>query len=207
MADDRPPAREEARPWTRIDEYVVSLARVRSARRRARRPSRGPQPEEPRFVLSTLPFLVLHGGADGDHARGLPRRLAGQPARASSRSSRIASRAWRRAAGSRTPSANSTRLMASLGRWAWRLRMLLLLGLLLALSWWLQRPPPPSVGPERVAERFTRCGAGSGSRLRRRRRFLPPRQAPDPHPRHRRARTRRRVPGRDGAAPSGRRRG
>ena len=40
--------------------------------------------------------------------------------------------------------------------------MLVLLGFLLALSWWLNRPPPPSVGPERVAERFTRCGAGSG---------------------------------------------
>ena len=40
--------------------------------------------------------------------------------------------------------------------------MLLLLGLLLGLSWWLQRPPPPIVGPERVAERFTRCGTGPG---------------------------------------------
>ena len=51
--------------------------------------------------------------------------------------------------------------MASLRRWGWRLRMLLLLlGLLLGLSWWLQRPPAPSVGPERVAEHFTRCGTG-----------------------------------------------
>ncbi len=40
--------------------------------------------------------------------------------------------------------------------------MLLLLGLLLALSWWLQRPPAPSVGPERVAEHFTRCGSEGG---------------------------------------------
>ena len=40
--------------------------------------------------------------------------------------------------------------------------MLLLLALLLALSWWLQRPPEPSVGPERVAQHFTRCGSGSG---------------------------------------------
>ena len=37
--------------------------------------------------------------------------------------------------------------------------MLLVLGLLLALSWWLQRPPEPSVGPERVVQRFARCGA------------------------------------------------
>lgn len=39
--------------------------------------------------------------------------------------------------------------------------MLLLLALLLALSWWLQRPPEPSVGPERVAQSFTRCGSGN----------------------------------------------
>lgn len=58
MADDWPPARDEARPWTRIDEYVVSLARVRSARR-ARSPKPRTQPEEPRFSLSTLPFLLL----------------------------------------------------------------------------------------------------------------------------------------------------
>ena len=58
MADDLPPAREEARPWTRIDEYVVSLARVRSARRAHSLKPRT-QPEEPRFLLSTLPFLLL----------------------------------------------------------------------------------------------------------------------------------------------------
>lgn len=40
--------------------------------------------------------------------------------------------------------------------------MVLLLAALLGLSWWLSRPPPPSVGPERVAERFARCGAGPG---------------------------------------------
>jgi hypothetical protein len=58
MADDRSPARDEARPWTRIDDYVVSLARARSARR-ARAPKPRTQPEEPRFLLSTLPFLLL----------------------------------------------------------------------------------------------------------------------------------------------------
>ena len=42
------------------------------------------------------------------------------------------------------------------------MRTLLLLGLLLAVSWWLSRPPEASVGPERVAERFTRCDSGSG---------------------------------------------
>jgi endonuclease YncB( thermonuclease family) len=39
--------------------------------------------------------------------------------------------------------------------------MLALLGLLLALSWWLSRPAEPSAGPERVAELFTRCGSGT----------------------------------------------
>lgn len=58
MADERPPANDDARPWTRIDEYIVSLARTRDARRsRALRPRT--TPEEPRFVLSTLPFLLL----------------------------------------------------------------------------------------------------------------------------------------------------
>jgi micrococcal nuclease len=50
--------------------------------------------------------------------------------------------------------------MALPGRWGWRVRMLMLLALLLGLSWWLKRPPAPSVGPERVAEQFGRCGAG-----------------------------------------------
>ena len=60
MAEERPPARDEARPWTRIDEYVVGLARRRTARRaQALRPRT--QPEDPRFSLSTLPFLLLMG--------------------------------------------------------------------------------------------------------------------------------------------------
>ena len=39
--------------------------------------------------------------------------------------------------------------------------MLLLLALLLALSWWLGRPPEPTVEPERVSQHFERCGSGS----------------------------------------------
>jgi endonuclease YncB( thermonuclease family) len=46
----------------------------------------------------------------------------------------------------------------SAGRWWWRLKAVLFLVLLLALSWWLSRPPAPGLGPERVAEHFTRCG-------------------------------------------------
>ena len=39
--------------------------------------------------------------------------------------------------------------------------MLLLLALLLALSWWLGRPPEPTAGPERVSHHFERCGSRS----------------------------------------------
>jgi endonuclease YncB( thermonuclease family) len=46
-------------------------------------------------------------------------------------------------------------------RWSRRLPTLLLLAALLALAAWMQRPPAPSVGPERVAERFTICGQAS----------------------------------------------
>lgn len=45
--------------WTRPDDYVVALARRRTERRK-REPKRPrTQPEAPRFILSTLPFLVL----------------------------------------------------------------------------------------------------------------------------------------------------
>jgi endonuclease YncB( thermonuclease family) len=47
----------------------------------------------------------------------------------------------------------------SAGRWWWRLKMVLLFLLLLGFSWRLSRSPPPTVGPERVAEHFARCGA------------------------------------------------
>lgn len=48
-------------------------------------------------------------------------------------------------------------------RWTRRLRNVTILFALLALGWWLAEPPPPAIGPERVVERFTRCGVpGSG---------------------------------------------
>jgi hypothetical protein len=52
------PAKE---PWVRIEDYFVSLARRRSARR-SRAPQLRTEPEAPRFLLSTLPFLTLIGG-------------------------------------------------------------------------------------------------------------------------------------------------
>ena len=44
--------------WTRPEDYFVALARRRTARK-AREPRQRTQPEAPRFLLSTLPFLVL----------------------------------------------------------------------------------------------------------------------------------------------------
>lgn len=46
------------RPWARIDTYVVSLARSRSARRRSA-PQPRTQPEHPRALLGTWPFLLV----------------------------------------------------------------------------------------------------------------------------------------------------
>ena len=84
MADDRPPAREEARPWTRIDEYVVGLARRRTARRaQALRPRT--QPEEPALLAQHLALPAADGGVDGDRARWCsspPGRAAGTGPRA-----------------------------------------------------------------------------------------------------------------------------
>jgi hypothetical protein len=48
-------------PWVRVEDYFVSLARRRAARR-SRTPRPRTEPEEPRFLLSTLPFLTLIGG-------------------------------------------------------------------------------------------------------------------------------------------------
>ena len=55
---DLAPARES---WTRLDAYLASLARRRTARR-SRTPGPRTEPEAPRFLLSTLPFLVLIAG-------------------------------------------------------------------------------------------------------------------------------------------------
>ena len=45
---------ESARRWTRIDDYLLVMSRLRMPRERPRT-----QPETPRFALSTLPFLAL----------------------------------------------------------------------------------------------------------------------------------------------------
>jgi len=55
---DLAPAKES---WTRLDNYLASLARRRTARR-SRSPGPRTEPETPHFLLSTLPFLVLIAG-------------------------------------------------------------------------------------------------------------------------------------------------
>ena len=46
------------RNWTRVDDYLVALARRRAAHHR-HEPKPRTEPEVPRFSLSTLPFLAL----------------------------------------------------------------------------------------------------------------------------------------------------
>ena len=46
------------RAWTRADDYIEAMARKRTARRSRRERART-QPEAPRLLLSTLPFMAL----------------------------------------------------------------------------------------------------------------------------------------------------
>jgi anti-sigma factor RsiW len=48
----------EPRRWTRADDYLGAMARRRTARRQREAPGRT-QPESPRLLLSTIPFLAL----------------------------------------------------------------------------------------------------------------------------------------------------
>jgi hypothetical protein len=50
-----------AETWTRVEDYFIALARRRAARR-SRTPKPRTEPEAPRFLLSTLPFLTLIAG-------------------------------------------------------------------------------------------------------------------------------------------------
>jgi hypothetical protein len=51
-------ASPESLNWTRIEDYLGAMARRRTERRR-REPKLRSQPEAPRLLLSTLPFLAL----------------------------------------------------------------------------------------------------------------------------------------------------
>lgn len=55
MAHDPTSARETSRKWTRIEDYLVRFGRRRTPPALAPRT----EPEEPRFILSTLPFILL----------------------------------------------------------------------------------------------------------------------------------------------------
>jgi hypothetical protein len=46
--------------WTRPEDYLGAMARKRTFRRTRRRVGRS-EPDSPRFLLSTLPFLALLG--------------------------------------------------------------------------------------------------------------------------------------------------
>ena len=48
----------EFRRWTQIDDYLGAMARRRTARRK-REAGLRTQPESPRLLLSTIPFLAL----------------------------------------------------------------------------------------------------------------------------------------------------
>jgi hypothetical protein len=48
----------EPRRWTRADDYIGALARRRTARRNREHGTRT-EPENPRLLLSTIPFLAL----------------------------------------------------------------------------------------------------------------------------------------------------
>jgi hypothetical protein len=52
----------KTRQWVRVEDYVAALARRRAARH-GRQGKERPrtEPEAPRFLLSTLPFLALIG--------------------------------------------------------------------------------------------------------------------------------------------------
>lgn len=51
----------EAERWTRADAYLGALARRRTARRNREPDAPRTQPEAPRLLLSTIPFLALIG--------------------------------------------------------------------------------------------------------------------------------------------------
>ena len=58
MKDRGDLAPPESLNWTRVEDYLGAMARRRTERRRLE-PKPRTQPEAPRLLLSTLPFLVL----------------------------------------------------------------------------------------------------------------------------------------------------
>ena len=61
MNKDDVASRPPSRTWIRAEDYVEALVRRRGARRATGLKPRT-QPEAPRLLLSTLPFVALMGG-------------------------------------------------------------------------------------------------------------------------------------------------
>jgi hypothetical protein len=51
----------ESESWTRAEDYLGAMARHRTARQKREPIKRRTQTDEPHFLLSTLPFLLLMG--------------------------------------------------------------------------------------------------------------------------------------------------
>ena len=60
MSDEDLSTPKTSGAWTQAEAYVVALAQRRTARKSREARTRS-QPEAPRFLLSTLPFLMLIG--------------------------------------------------------------------------------------------------------------------------------------------------
>lgn len=61
MKKDDVASRPPSRTWVRPEDYLEALARRRTARRN-HTPGPRTQPESPRLLLSTLPFVALMSG-------------------------------------------------------------------------------------------------------------------------------------------------
>jgi hypothetical protein len=88
----------ESPKWTRPEDYVEALVRQRTSRRASRARLRT-QPEAPRLLLSTVPFLAIMGLlavlAFAIMVAAMPSSQAQQrPARAAPKQEGVAARGW-----------------------------------------------------------------------------------------------------------------
>jgi hypothetical protein len=83
--------------WTRVEDYLGAMARRRTERRR-REPKPRTQPESPRLLLSTLPFLALIMAmavlAVGIMILAFPGAQPRPPARPAAHQQGVASKGW-----------------------------------------------------------------------------------------------------------------
>ena len=93
--------------WTRPEDYISALARRRTFRRTRRR-ERQSEPDSPRLLLSTLPFLALLGLLGVLAVAIMVAAFPGSQPQPKPPSSCNRSRGLLRRAGSRRPSGSST---------------------------------------------------------------------------------------------------